>query len=120
MTETNGLVGRDAFLLPARRRFREIAIEGFGAVRLRSLTERELAEIESHAVTSKGTLDPHRLKAARRMLIAASVVDADGNRILSDQDAEQLGDMDGQVADQIHDAARELCGASAIDAKKKS
>ena len=104
------VVSRDAFLKPAQRRYREVDIDGFGVVRIQSLTEREWATFEMSAVATKGGIIRKRVEDARRRLLALCVVDAAGNRLLADVDVPQLANLDGAVAAKLFDACQKHCG----------
>ena len=104
------LVAREAFLTPAERRYQTIAIDGFGSVRIQSLTERQWAGFEMSAVAAKGGIIRKRVEDARRRLIALCVVDDAGNRLLSDSDVPQLEQLDGAVAAKLFDVCQKHCG----------
>jgi len=104
------VVGREAFMKPTVRRYRNIDIDGFGLVRIQSLNEREWAEFEMSAVASKGGIIRKRVEDARRRLIALCVVDEEGHRILSNADVPSLENLDGSVAAHLFDACQKHCG----------
>ena len=104
------LVGREAFMKPAERRYQTVDINGFGAVRIQSLNEKEWAEFEMSAVASKGGIIRKRVEDARRRLIALCVVDEAGNRLLSNADVPSLENLDGSVAAHLFDTCQKHCG----------
>jgi len=104
------LVGREAFMKPAERRYGSVDINGFGTVRIQSLNEKEWAEFEMSAVASKGGIIRKRVEDARRRLIALCVVDGDGNRLLSNADVPSLENLDGSVAAQLFKVCQDHCG----------
>ena len=104
------LVGREAFMKPAERRYQTVDISGFGTVRIQSLNEKEWAEFEMSAVASKGGIIRKRVEDARRRLIALCVVDGDGNRLLSNADVPSLENLDGSVAAHLFDVCQKHCG----------
>ena len=104
------LVGREAFMKPAERRYRNVNIDEFGTVRIQSLNEKEWAEFEMSAVASKGGIIRKRVEDARRRLIALCVVDESGNRLLSNADVPSLENLDGSVAAHLFDVCQKHCG----------
>ncbi len=118
MTENghaNGYLTRDDFFRPAERRYIDVPLGGGRKVRLRSLTEPEMSAYEASILTSKGEFSPSKMMRARRKLICLTVVDAEGNRVLSDEDAVKLQDMDGATANEIYNAACTHCGIRESD-----
>lgn len=109
----NGLANRAKFLQPAERRYTEIEIEDFGRIRLQSLSEREQADYDMSILDSKGRWSRRAASNARRRLIALTVVDADGNRVFHDSEIDALGELDGQIANAIYEAAEAHCGSAA-------
>lgn len=100
-----------------RRRYTEFEIDGFGTVRIQSLTERERASIEKQAGNDGFCY--------RASLIALAVVDANGDRVFSDEDVEQLAEADCQLTISLSDAVIEHVGAlqftqSSIEAEVKN
>lgn len=111
MSEGNGYATREMFLKPRKRRVREINIPDFGKVRVQSLTARERGDYESQFIhKKKGGTRLDRMKQARELLVIETVVDADGNKILSRSDVAALGAQEAAVLDRIVEAARELSG----------
>ena len=104
------LVGREAFMKPAERRYKIVPIDGFGAVRIQSLNEREWAAFEMSAVASKGGIIRKRVEDARRRLIAMCAVNDAGNRLLSHADVPSLENLDGSVAAELFDECQKHCG----------
>lgn len=104
------IVGRDAFTSPTKRRYRNVRIENFGAVRIQSLTEDECAEYEAGMLNSKGQATPQRLKSARRRLIIRMVVDTDGNRLLRDEDEDAIKGLDGEQMRELQEACQNHAG----------
>lgn len=107
MTE---LMGRAAFVGRAIRRYADVEIADFGAIRLQSLSEREAADFQVAALDQRGRWRKKLAAGARRRLIALCLVDADGNRLFSDDEAEHLADMDGRIADAIYEHCVAHCG----------
>lgn len=112
---TNGYLTRDDLLLPAERRYIDVALGGSRKVRLQSLTEPELSAYEASILTSKGEFSPSKMMRARRKLICLTVVDGEGNRVLGDEDAINLQNMDGAFANEIYNAAMAHCGIRETD-----
>lgn len=93
------------------RRFANINVPGLGApVRIRSLTEREKSDYECRFLDKKGNTDRGRIKEMRRALICLTVVDANGNTLLADEDAKALEDLDGGITTTIFAESQKHCG----------
>lgn len=110
MSDGNGFLGREEFLAPQQRRYATVTMPGFGMVRIQSLTEREKSDFETAAMTVKGGLSRRKLEEARRRLIVLCIVDANGNRLLTEQDMPTLENLDGAVSTRIYDECRRHCG----------
>ena len=75
-------------------------------VRIRSLSERELSAYTTATISRKGVgMRRARLEDANRRLIAMVLVDAAGNRLLSDRDAGKLADWDSADSSYLYDEA---------------
>jgi len=105
-----------AQLFPAKvtRRYKIVSLPVSGnRVRIQSLTEREQSEYEM-AVIAQGSgrsrFIRSRLLDANRRLIALCLVDADGNRLLSDNQANQLATWDSADSNFLHDEVAAHCG----------
>lgn len=105
------LVDRQQLLGSTLRRFAVYKIPHLGAVRVRSLTERERSIYETETLNDEGDgADRDRLEDARRRLICACVVDAEGNTLLKPGDVNALADIDGAISGALFDVCREHCG----------
>lgn len=93
------------FASRGKRRFETYPIPNLGNVRLRSLTERERSAYEVE--TQK---DNKGLQAAKRRLIVETVVDAEGNPLLNEQDLTALEEIDGKITGDIFNCSVEHCG----------
>ena len=83
MVDGNGFLGKDAIFGADDARFAVVQVpEWGGVVRIRALSG---AEADAFAASKMGT------KNIRARLVAMSVVDAAGKRILTEADADQLG-----------------------------
>lgn len=96
----------------AVRRFRDVEVpEIEETVRLRSLTERERSSVEQMLMTKDGKVaDYGTLLRAKRLLVALSLCDENGERIVSDGEVDRLCEMDAAVLHRIYEAAAEHCG----------
>ena len=111
MSKNNGYIDREnLFANPAKRRFSDTEIEGFGKVRLRSLTAREKTRYDSRAIDSKGRVKTSALLTANARLIVLVVVDSEGQPVFSDGDVEKLLDMDSGVIEQLASDCGKHCG----------
>lgn len=99
------------------RRFRDVEIPEISeTVRIRSLTERERSGWEAALISKDGKLPaPAVLAVAKRKLVALSLCDEAGERIVTDEQAEQLGDLDAGAFNRIFEAVSELCGLDKRD-----
>lgn len=102
--------GREALLGLTKRRFLEVQC-GEMTFRLQSLTEAEKSRFEKAILTSKGSIKDD----ARRRLLIATLVDGDGNRLLTDADMRQLSELDGKVSQKLAAAAMEHTGFTESD-----
>lgn len=99
---SNGYAGASELLAMTARRYEDVPTPA-GLFRIQSLTEKERAHLE--------TKMNDEAELFRGSLIAMCVVDGDGNRILTEDQAQQLLDVDSRVTSIITDAIGELCGA---------
>ena len=77
---------REQFAAAMQRRFIERDIPGLGVCRFRSLTQREMGDIRRGWFDDKGNKDLERLRRVDQFVVASSLVDADGNRLVTDDD----------------------------------
>ena len=111
MTTSNGYVSRDKlFSKPVKRRYADAQIEGFGLVRMRSLTARDKSRFDAAALDSKGRVNTKSLLTANARLIVICLVDSEGNPIFSDNDVDKLLDMDSGVIEKLSEACGVHCG----------
>ncbi len=101
------MISREQLLAKTQRRYLEIKIcdETF---RLQSLTERERTEYElalQDKKTGRMTFD-----RSRRLLIARVLVDAEGKRLLMDEDVDALQSVDGRITGMLFAEAQKHCG----------
>lgn len=109
------LLGREDFVgaKACKRRFETYPVpfdERKRSVRLRSLTAKEHGEYEVANLSKKGGLIRDRLIEAKRALIALTVVDADGNPILTEADVAGMEGTDGRLVAFCYAKACEHCG----------
>ena len=112
MTE---LIGRDALLGAAPRRFVTVEIENLGNVRIRSLTELERSRIEASMRDKKGNLSSSRMLDLKCRLIVDCVVDANGNPLFTNSDIDRIRQQDSKVTNELVDAIQAHCGWSDED-----
>lgn len=94
-------------LMQATRRLQTYDVPGVGPVTIRSLTERERADLEIAARD-----DPASLRC--RMIVAA-VVDQDGLAVFSAGDVEAIGQMDSRITMALSEAVGDHCGVLDAD-----
>jgi len=99
------------------RRFREVTLPVSAlTVRIRSLTEREASNYQAHVFSAANQQTrTNRLKAANRLLIALCVVDAEGNRLIPDDRANDIADMDWKDAEHLYAVCAAHSGMSSAD-----
>jgi hypothetical protein len=116
------LMERSAFVGKATRRYVTVTIQDFGSVRIQSLSEREAADYDTQNLDQRGRWRKRLAAGARRRLIALCLVDADGNRLFTDSEADDLADMDGRIADAIYEECVAHCGfrADQVEAAEKN
>jgi hypothetical protein len=101
----------DAFLAPDPRRYDTVTTPLGRTVRFRNLTEREKADYENSFLTAKGKLNPEKAKEQRCRLLITTIVNSNGDRILSDGHLPRLMDeKDGRETAVMFNAIREHCG----------
>jgi len=113
---TNGYVTAEQLLdLSGKRDYRDVVLEtpsGQLKFRLRSLTEAEWAEISAgNFDVRRGGLSQEGLKASDAKLLAACLVDGEGNQLLPGPDGyRKVGKLGTQIVEPLLRAAREICG----------
>ena len=109
------LATREMLLAAPKRRFTEVTIPDWGTFRLRSLTELERSRLEAAMLDKKGQLSPTKLIDHKCRMIVASVVDADGNQLLSNADIAALQQQDSSLTNALVDEIQKHCGISKAD-----
>lgn len=90
-----------------------------GTVRVRGLSGRERDAYEAAMVQiSANGARRVTMDNIRAGLVARSVVDAEGNRLFSDEDVKALGEKSGAALDRVWDVARRLSGLSEEDVEE--
>ena len=111
MTMTNKYATRDqVFASPVNRRFAIEDADGFGKVRIRSLTAREKTRYDAAAVNSKGGMSTKGLLTANARLIVLCIVDGDGNQLFTDADIDKLLDKDAGEIERLATTCGKHCG----------
>lgn len=110
MSETNGFVSRDSlFGAPPARRYAEREFEGFGKFRIRSLMAAEVNSWQAKGAGGKAKDIERAAVTAGPRLIALCLVNANGERILSDLDVAKLLEMDGSFVAELAKWCVEHC-----------
>jgi len=78
-------------------------------IRIRSLFEGELSAYQTKAITAEG-FSPIKMEAQNRRLIAACMVDADGNLLLQDVQAGRLREWDGADTSYLYEECAKHVG----------
>ncbi len=100
---------REAILAKAKRRFKEFSFDG-ETYRMQSLTERERSQYELQLQDKKGGVTNSSVEKMRRLLVAKTLVDKDGQRLFSDEEESLLADVDGRMMAILYDQAWKHCG----------
>ena len=103
------MLSREQFLGSFQRRYRTVDTLA-GRVRIRNLTEAEKSDFEAGSMKDDGKLNLAHVRAQRRKLIAAVLVDDAGELLLEPGDVAKLGKLDAAVTAAIFAAATEHCG----------
>ena len=111
----NGLASRELFLAPAKRRFAYVDLPNGQRVRIRNLTEREKSAFEAEILTTKGAPNRNRVADANRRLILITLVDANGDLLLSPSDITAIEALDGAVTSYLADEIGRHCGFGSSD-----
>lgn len=115
MTTENGFVSREQFLSKRPRKTKDIEIEGFGKVRVQSLSAYERGKLESQFTDKQGARRVDRLAKLRELVAVASVVDASGNRLFTNEDVDALGAVEAHVLEAVLKAYQELNSSDDAD-----
>ena len=103
------MLTREQLLGSFQRRYRTVETLA-GQVRIRNLTEAEKSDFEAGSLKEDGKLNLNHVRAQRRKLIAAVLVDEAGEPLLQAKDVDRLKDLDAAVTAAIFAAATEHCG----------
>lgn len=111
---------RDAFLQSAKRRYTTVEIDGFGEVRLQSITAGEQAEIEASGYTDDKKERAKQMAQWQARYICKCVVGADGNRVFSDDELEHVLRMDSGVTAPLYEAITQHCRMVGVEDAEKN
>lgn len=115
-TTDEPILDRAAFLANGNdRRFKVESIPGLGRVRIRSLKESERSKYEADLLDDDGDLDCDELRTAKRRLIVLTVVDGNGETLLSDRDVDALGEKDGAIFNALYKECAAFSGITESD-----
>lgn len=111
---------KTAILSPqnTNRRFHVVDITGIGPVRFRSLTDKEWTRIQSTAMKKEGTIDKVHAQLINARLLVETIVDHEGNTILSESDIPALRDLDAGIMARLGTACRKHVGVEDEEAVK--
>lgn len=113
------LLGRDDIIGADDRPTEDVPVpEWGGTVRVRALSGTERDAYESSMVSQRGNKVEANLTNARAKLVAASLVDEEGNLLFGQADIEALGRKSGAALDRVWDAARRLSGLKDSDVEE--
>lgn len=118
------MLTREEFLRPAARKVQKVTLCDGRELCIRSLTEGEHAEYEASVwrPNKQGVLemDPDLLQAQRRLLVAMCVCDESGRPLLTPEDLDALGELDGRMMRELAVACRKLAGLDQTDDSEKN
>lgn len=86
-----------------------------GSVKVQGLTGEERDALESSLIRGKGKNASINMQNLRAKLVAASVVNGNGERVFTDQDAIALGKKSASALDRVFAVAQELSGITKED-----
>jgi len=89
-----------------------------GTVRVRGLTGAERDVFEASIVEQRGKKARVNMKNMRATLVALTLVDEDGKRLISETDVEALGQKSGVALDRVVRVALRLSGLSPGDVEE--
>lgn len=109
MSESNGFASKADLLGRAKRRYTTVDVFGL-KFRIQSLTEGERSRLEASAL-NEATGRPYRdgIERTRRLGIALALVDGNGNRLYSEEQAEELADVDSAYTERLWEAINQHC-----------
>tara|TARA_Y100001973_G_C5209218_1_gene344266 strand:+ start:9701 stop:10087 length:387 start_codon:yes stop_codon:yes gene_type:complete len=107
-------IGRDELLKPLTRTFHVVETSR-GPVRLRSVTERERARFEADTLDKSGKVTRKGLVTMKPRLIILCAVNDDGDPLLSNNDIDDLLEMDSATINQLADVCQQLVGITEND-----
>lgn len=117
------LATRESLLAAKPRKTKEVTTPNRGTVRVRSLSERDLQDIQAANTNKNGTVNLEKSKDSRLRMIVASTVDAQDRLILTNHDIADMRSWDVADVNAIYEAIAELSGVTAEsleDAEKNS
>lgn len=104
-----GMLSRDDILKADDIETREVEVPQWGGtVLVRALTGKERDSYEASCMQQRGKETVRNLNNVRAKLVVRSLVDEEGNRIFTDQDANELGKKSAAALDQLFEVAAEL------------
>lgn len=113
------LLSREAILQAQDLPTEDVEVpEWGGTVRVRGLTGAERDAFEQSIVEQRGKSTRMNLKNIRAKLVALTVVDEQGNRVFTDEDAELLGKKSASALDRIFAVAQRLSGLRPEDVEE--
>lgn len=80
-------LNREQFTQAAKKRYNTVHVTGLGEVRIQSLTAGEMRDIRRSLRTDAGDPALDRIARLDALVVAAAIVDDDGTRLFSDDDA---------------------------------
>lgn len=107
------ILSRDQILGAEDLPTRDVPVpEWGGTVRMRGLTGSERDAYEASVRQFKGDRMVVKLENVRARLVAMCLVDEEGQRLFTDQQAKELGRKSGKILDRLFDEAAKLSGLS--------
>ena len=121
----NTFADRASILAISPRRYGSIPLPVSGLeVRYRSLSEAEMTAYDNalfrrNQDNNEIEIDTDAERSMRARLIVLAVCDADGNRLLADEDVEQVANLDAADMLPLYEAINEHCGRKAAIERQK-
>lgn len=108
-----GLLTKESLAQTAERRYTEVPILGCGTARFQSLTASEMRDFENFFNDRKGDPIMGRVRRIKEVLVARSLVDGQGKRVFTDEDALNGMEMDGAARSKLYAEAKAWTGYGA-------
>jgi hypothetical protein len=108
MSESNGYATREALLAKKPRKFGDVPTPNRGKVRIRALTELDVQNVQAANTNKNGGVNLEKSKDSRLRTIVASIVDAEGNLVLTNHDIPTMRSWEVEDVNALWEAIAKL------------